>query len=89
MPLPPSLNLPSPYPEHVERFQQLYERRFGIALGSEQALEQLTHLLTIVRYRQENRRHRHGSSSPLASRNGSPRQYPGDNINHNDRNPES
>ena len=59
-PIPSTLEefqVPLPKPEHIVRFQQMYAEHFGVQLSPEQALEQLMHLLVIVRYRQENARY--------------------------------
>jgi hypothetical protein len=59
-PIPTTLEqfqAPLPKPEHLARFQQMCEKQFGVQLSPEQALEQLMHLLVIVRYRQENARY--------------------------------
>jgi hypothetical protein len=50
-------DLPVPSPRHVQEFQELYEKRFGVSLSSEQALSQLINLLVIVNYRQHNFNH--------------------------------
>lgn len=45
-------NLPAPQPQHIERFRALYLEHLGVELDSSQALEQLTNLLVIARYKQ-------------------------------------
>lgn len=47
-------DVPVPCPRHVKEFQEIYEKRFGISLSSEQALGHLIDLLVIVSYRQQN-----------------------------------
>lgn len=50
-------DVPAPSLRHVQEFQELYQKRFGISLSSEQALSQLINLLVIVNYRQHNLSH--------------------------------
>lgn len=45
-------NLPAPQPQQIERFRALYLEHLGVELDSPQALEQLTNLLVIARYKQ-------------------------------------
>ncbi len=46
-------DIPTPYPRHVDEFQQLYEQRHGVRLPSDKALQHLVSLLVIVAYRKE------------------------------------
>ena len=45
-------NLPAPQLQQIERFRALYLEHLGVELNSSQALEQLTNLLVIARYKQ-------------------------------------
>ncbi len=54
---PHSFAVQTPLPEHIEAFSKLYQEKFGVPLSTEEAMEQLTHLFAIVRYKRDNARH--------------------------------
>jgi hypothetical protein len=47
-----SFDIPTPRPEHVQRFAHLHRQHIGISLSEKQAAERLTALLIIVRYKE-------------------------------------
>jgi len=48
----------TPNTQHISEFQQLYEKRFGIRLPSDQARSILISLLAVTEYRQRNAKYK-------------------------------